>query len=99
MWPQSIFVEEKTIDGVKIHSMFNIFKRSKKADDTQKMGMLQRIAMKKLEKMGPEERDKIMKDALKPENKEKLLAVIEQMKKSGQISDEQIEMAKKKLGL
>ena len=62
------------------------------------MGMLQRIAMKKLEKMSPAERDNIMQDALKPENKDKILAVIEQMKKSGQISDDQIEMAKKKLG-
>lgn len=79
--------------------MFNIFKRNKKSDDKQKMGMLQRIAMKKFEKMGPGERNKIMQDALKPENKDKILAVIEQMKKSGQLSDEQIEMAKKKLGL
>jgi len=78
--------------------MFNIFKRNKKSDDTQKMGMLERIAMKKLEKMSPAERDNIMQDALKPENKDKILAVIEQMKKSGQISDDQIEMAKKKLG-
>ena len=62
------------------------------------MGMLERIAMKKLEKMSPAERDNIMQDALKPENKDKILAVIEQMKKSGQISDDQIEMAKKKLG-
>ena len=79
--------------------MFNIFKRSKKTDDGQKIGMLQRIAMKKLEKMSPEEKNKIMQDALKPENKDKILAVIEQMKKSGQLTDEQIEMAKKKLGL
>ena len=63
------------------------------------MGMLQRIAMRKLEKMSPEEREKMMKETLKPENKNKILAVIEQMKKSGQITDEQIEMAKKKLGL
>lgn len=61
--------------------------------------MLQRIAMKKLEKMSPEERNKVMQDAMKPENKDKILAVIEQMKKSGQLTDEQIEMAKKKLGL
>jgi len=91
-------LRKKPIGGVKIHSMFNIFKRNKKSDDTQKMGMLERIAMKKLEKMSPAERDNIMQDALKPENKDKILAVIEQMKKSGQISDDQIEMAKKKLG-
>lgn len=80
-------------------AMWNPFKKNNSSDDAQKMGMLQRIAMKKLEKMGPEERNKIMQDALKPENKEKILAVIEQMKKSGQISEEQIEMAKRKLGL
>ena len=79
--------------------MWNLFKKNKKSDDTQKMGMLQRIAMKKMEKMSPQERDKLMQDALKPENKDKILAVIEQMKKSGQLTDEQIEMAKKKLGL
>jgi len=91
-------LREKPIGGVKIHSMFNIFKRNKKSDDTQKLGMLQRIAMKKLKKMGPEERNKIMQDALKPENRDKILAVIDQMKKTGQISNDQIEMAKKKLG-
>ena len=78
--------------------MWNPFKKSS-GSDTQKLGMLQRIAMKKLEKMSPEEKDKLMQDALKPENKDKILSVIEQMKKSGQLSDEQIEMAKKKLGL
>jgi hypothetical protein len=78
--------------------MWNPFKKSQD-DDKQKLGMLQRIAMKKLEKMSPEERNKVMQDALKPENKDKILAVIEQMKRSGQITDEQIETAKKKLGL
>jgi len=79
--------------------MFNIFKRNKKSDDTQKMGMLQRIAMKKLEKMSPAEKEKMAKEAFKPENRDKILAVIEQMKKTGQLTDEQIEMAKNKLGL
>jgi hypothetical protein len=78
--------------------MWNPFKKSSDSD-TQKLGMLQRIAMKKLEKMSPEERDKMVQETLKPENKDKVLAVIEQMKKSGQLSEEQIEMAKKKLGL
>jgi hypothetical protein len=76
--------------------MWNPFKKS---DNKQKLGMLQRIAMRKLEKMSPEEKEKMMQDALKPENKDKILAVIEQMKKSGQLTDEQIEMAKRKLGL
>lgn len=78
--------------------MWNPFKKSQNGDK-QKLGTLQRIAMKKLEKMSPEEKNKMMQDAMKPENKEKILAVIEQMKKTGQLTDEQIEVAKKKLGL
>lgn len=73
------------------------------AVDTQKMGMLQRLAMKKLEKMDPKEREKLMQKALAPENiaknKDKILATMEQMKASGQMTDEQIKMAKEKLGL
>jgi hypothetical protein len=68
-------------------------------DDTQKMGMLQRLAMKKLERMTPAERNKLMQEATKPENKDKILAAMEQMKKMGQVSDEQLALAKKKLGL
>ncbi|GBE16574.1 hypothetical protein BMS3Abin15_00395 [bacterium BMS3Abin15] len=68
-----------------------------------KMGMLQKLAMKRLEKMNPEEREKLMKKALDPENiaknQDKILTSIEQMKASGQITEEQAEMAKKKLGL
>lgn len=78
--------------------MFNIFKKNK-SEDKQKMGMLQKLAMKKIEKMSPEERSRVMQEAFKPENKGKLLAAMEQMKKTGMISEEQIELAKKKLGL
>jgi len=77
--------------------MFNIFKK-KKSTDPQKMGMFQKIAMKKLEKMNPKERQKIMQEALRPENKDKLLKAMEQMKNSGQITEEQFEIAKKKMG-
>lgn len=79
--------------------MFNIFKRNKKSDDTQKMGMLQRIAMKKMMNMSPEERNKLTQDMMKPENKDKLLQAMEMMKKTGQITDIQMEEARKKLGL
>ena len=78
--------------------MWHPFKKSS-GSDNQKMGMLQRLAMKKLEKMSPEERNKVMREALKPENKDKILDVIEQMKKTGQLTNEQIEEAKHKLGL
>ena len=61
------------------------------------MGMMQKIAQKKMEKMSPEQRNKIMQDAFKPENRDKMLAVMEQMKKSGQITEEQYGIAKQKL--
>lgn len=80
--------------------------KKKKQDDEnnpQKMGMLQRLAMRKLEKMDPKEREKVMQKALSPDNiaknKDKILATMEQMKASGQMTDEQIQMAKEKLGL
>jgi len=81
-------------------------KKNQNQDDennSQKMGMLQRLAMRKLEKMDPKEREKVMQKALSPENitknKDKILATMEQMKANGQMTDEQIRMAKEKLGL
>lgn len=84
--------------------MWNPFKKNNNSGgDVQKMGMLQKLAMKKLQNMSPEEREKIMKKALNPENiaknKDKILATMAQMKASGQMTDAQLEMAKKKLGL
>jgi len=86
-------------------SMFNIFKKKKKDDEKdgegspQKMGMMQRLAMKKMMSMSPAERNKLMQDMMKPENKGKLLSAMEMMKKTGQITEAQIEDAKKRLGL
>ncbi len=80
-------------------------KKIQKDDENnpQKMGMLQRLAMKKVMKMDPKEREKLMQKALAPENveknKDKILATMEQMKKSGQLTKEQLKMAKEKLGL
>jgi len=80
--------------------MWNPFKKNTgNNNDPQKMGMLGRIAMKKLEKMNPTEREKMMQDALKPENKDKMLAVMDQMRASGQITEEQYNQAKQRLGL
>lgn len=80
--------------------MWNPFKNDK---DKNKIGMLQKMAMKRLEKMNPEERERLMQKALDPKNiaknQDKILASIEQMKASGQITEEQAELAKKKLGL
>lgn len=74
----------------------------KKANDL-KMKMLQKVAMKKLEKMSSAEREalahKMMREMSKPENKNKMLQVLEQMKSSGQISEEQYRMAKQKMGM
>ncbi len=80
--------------------MWNPFKKTTTSSDgSQKLGMLQRLAMKKVEKMSQGEREKMMQDALKPENRDKLLKAMEQMKKSGMISESQIQKAKEKLGL
>jgi hypothetical protein len=85
-----------------------MFWKKKKNDngggkEEQKMGMLQRLAMKKLEKMDPKERERLAHKALSPENieknKDKILATMEQMKTSGQLTEEQINLAKEKLGL
>ncbi len=64
-----------------------------------KMGMLQAIAMKKMAKMSPKEREKMMQEAMRPENKDKILGVMKAMKATGQVTDEQIEQAKKMFGM
>lgn len=79
--------------------MWNPFKKQSGQNSNQKMGMLQKLAMKKLESMSQEEREKVMNDALRPENRDKLLKAMEQMKNSGQVSAAQLEEAKKRLGL
>ena len=73
----------------------------KKTDEANspKMNMLQRLAMKRMEKMSPQEKSKMMQDMLKPENKGKLLSAMEMMKKTGQITEEQYRLAKEKMGL
>jgi hypothetical protein len=88
--------------------MLNIFKKKDKKKtgnpmDPENMGFLQRIAMKRLEKMNPEERDKLMKKALEPKNIQKnrkdILEMLEKMEKSGQMNKHQVFEAKKKMGL
>ena len=67
------------------------------------MGFLQRLAMKKIERMSPEEKEKLAQKMLTPENieknKDKILESMKMMKASGQITDAQIEEAKRKLGI
>jgi hypothetical protein len=79
--------------------MWNPFKKNSQTDDKQKAGMLQSLAMKKAMNMSPQEKDKLMQDMTKPENKGKLLQAMEMMKKSGMLNDVQMEEAKKRLGL
>ena len=71
--------------------------------DPQNMGFMQRMAMKKLEKMSPEEREKLMKKVMTPENisknREDILKTLDQMQKSGQMNSHQVFEAKKRLGL
>lgn len=80
-------------------------KKDKNADpmDPNNMGMLQRMAMKKIEKMSPEEREKLMKKVMTPENiaknKKEILATLEQLQKSGKMNAHQVFEAKKRLGL
>jgi len=79
--------------------MWNPLKKAKDKVSSSAMGMMQKVAMKKLEKMSPQEREKIMQDAFKPENRDKLMSAMEQMKKAGQITEEQYQVAKNKIGL
>jgi hypothetical protein len=62
------------------------------------VNMMRKIAQKKLEKMSPQERAKMMQDVMKPENRGKLMSAMEQMKNAGQITEEQYQQAKNKLG-
>ena len=84
--------------------MLNPFKKkNNNSEDRNKMGFLQRIAMKKLEKMSPEEQMRLAQKMMNPENisknKDKILAMMEQMEASGRITHEQSEMAKKQFGI
>ncbi len=78
--------------------MWNPFKKAKQASSNAAMGMMAKIAEKKMRNMSPAEQQKMMAEAFKPENKDKLIKAMEIMRKSGQISEEQYRMAKQKLG-
>ncbi len=70
---------------------------------TEDMNMFQKFAMKRIMAMSPEERNKVMQKAMKPENiqkhKKEILEQLETMKRAGQMSDDQYRLAKRKLGL
>lgn len=73
------------------------------APDMSKMNFMQKMAMKKFLKMSPEEQQKMAAKMMTPKNVEKnkgeILAGLEKMRASRQISDDQYRLAKKKLGL
>lgn len=73
------------------------------APKPEDMNMIQRFAYKRILAMNPQERQKLMQKMLKPENVQKhkteILQQFEAMRKSGQMSDDQIRLAKARLGL
>ncbi|HLC94899.1 MAG TPA: hypothetical protein VJH89_00290 [Patescibacteria group bacterium] len=73
------------------------------APDMKDLNIFQRFAMRRIMKMSPAEREKVMKKAMTPKNIEKnkaeILSTLETMRKSGQISDDQYRLTKAKLGL
>lgn len=77
--------------------------KKQQASPTQNMGMLQRLAMKKLMSMSESERRQMMDKFMTPDNiaknKDKIIAQMDQMRKSGMITDAQYEEGKKRLGL
>jgi hypothetical protein len=81
--------------------MWNPFNKSKKSNGAGgnfAMNMLAKVAMKKMQNMSPEEQQKLMQEAFKPENRDKMIAVMEQMKQGGQITEEQYNILKQRLG-
>lgn len=73
------------------------------APDPKDLNMMQKFALKRLEKMSPAERQKMMQKAMNPKNIQKhkgeILATLDAMKASGQMSDDQYRLAKKRFGL
>jgi len=73
------------------------------APKMEDLNMFQRFAMKRIMKMNPAEREKVLKKSLTPKNiqknKDEILSSLEAMRKSGQISDDQYRLTKKKMGI
>jgi len=71
--------------------------------DTKDMNMLQKFAMKRFMAMDPKEQKKMAEKMLTPKNiakhKKEIMEQLEQARKSGQMSDDQYRMAKRKLGI
>ncbi len=67
------------------------------------MNMLQRMAYKRVMAMNPTERAKLMQKMMTPKNVKKhekeIREQIEELRKSGKVSDDQIRLMKARLGL
>lgn len=89
-------------DKDELEKEFEDFARAS-GKDVNDMGMMEKFAMKRLAKMSPQEREKLMKKAMTPKNIQKnkgeILASLEAMRKAKQISDDQYRLAKKRFGL
>lgn len=85
---------------------------SKKQDDMpdiagvkkpEDMNMLERLAYKRVMAMNPAERAKLMQKMMTPKNVKKhekeIREQIEELRKSGKVSDDQIRLMKARLGL
>lgn len=83
--------------------MWNPFKKKTDSNDPNQMGFVQKLAMKKMMSMSPQQREKLMRKVMTPENisknKDKILEAMNQMRASGQLSADQAEEAKRRLGL
>ncbi|HLN18755.1 MAG TPA: hypothetical protein VK255_01130 [Patescibacteria group bacterium] len=79
--------------------IWNPFKKVKQSASNAAIGMAAKIAEKKMRNMSPKEQQKMMAEAFKPENRDKMLQAMEIMKNSGQITEEQFRMTKERLGI
>jgi len=101
MW--NIFRKKsKNINGDNSQENKNRKNDEKKEGNSQKesikMGMLERVAMKKLERMSPQEREKMAREFFDPKNKDKMEKVLKYLKASGKVTDEQIDQARRRMG-
>ncbi len=66
------------------------------------MNMFQRFMAKRILSMSPEKRNEVLQKAMTPKNiakhKDEILTQLSAMKQSGQMSDDQFRLAKRKLG-
>lgn len=71
--------------------------------DTSKMGMKEKMAMKMFQKMPKKKQEEVMRKAMNPQNilkeKDKILKQLKEAVDSGQMSKQEAEQIKSRLGL